>query len=70
MKSAELKDMNSDELLKKEKELKEELFRLKFKLATADLEDTSRVSKVKKEIARVKTILREKEIKGGNHGKK
>jgi len=70
MKATELKNMNSDELLKKEKELKEELFRLKFKLATADLEDTSRVSKVKKEIARVKTILREKEIEGGNHGKK
>lgn len=70
MKAAELKNMNSDELLKKERELKEELFRLKFKLATADLEDTSRISKVKKDIARVKTILREKEIEGGNHGKK
>lgn len=64
MKAAELRKMTSSELKKKEVELKEELFRLKFKLSTADLEDTSKISKTKRDIARIKTILKEKENEG------
>lgn len=64
MKAAELRKMTKAELQKKEMELREELFRLKFKLSTADLEDTSKVGKVKRDIARIKTILKEKELEG------
>lgn len=64
MKAAEFRKMTSSELKKKEVELKEELFRLKFKLSTADLEDTSKISKTKRDIARIKTILKEKENEG------
>ncbi|MCA1927525.1 MAG: 50S ribosomal protein L29 [Calditerrivibrio sp.] len=64
MKAVEFRKMTSSELKKKEVELKEELFRLKFKLSTADLEDTSKVSKTKRDIARIKTILKEKENEG------
>lgn len=64
MKAAELRNLSKAELQKKEMELREDLFRLKFKLSTADLEDTSKVGKVKKDIARIKTILKEKENEG------
>ncbi|MGB9732123.1 MULTISPECIES: 50S ribosomal protein L29 [Calditerrivibrio] len=64
MKAAELRNLTKAELQKKEMELREDLFRLKFKLSTADLEDTSKVGKVKKDIARIKTILKEKENEG------
>lgn len=60
MKVSKLKDLSSDELLSKDKELTQELFNLRFQLHTGRLENTSRVSAVKKDIARVKTILREK----------
>ncbi|ADR19407.1 50S ribosomal protein L29 [Calditerrivibrio nitroreducens] len=64
MKAAELRNLSKAELQKKEMELREDLFRLKFKLSTADLEDTSKVGKVKRDIARIKTILKEKENEG------
>jgi large subunit ribosomal protein L29 len=60
MKVSKLKDLSTDELLSKDKELTQELFNLRFQLHTGRLENTSRVSAVKKDIARVKTILREK----------
>ena len=60
MKVSKLKDMSSDELLTKDKELTQELFNLRFQLHTGRLENTARVSAIKKDIARVKTILREK----------
>lgn len=59
----ELRDMTSPELGQKLSELKGELFSLRFQLATGQLENTSRVKFVKKDIARVKTILRERELK-------
>ncbi|KXZ38989.1 large subunit ribosomal protein L29 [Alkalithermobacter thermoalcaliphilus JW-YL-7 = DSM 7308] len=63
MKAKELRDMTSQELGQKLNELKAELFNLRFQLATGQLENTARVKAVKKSIARVKTILRERELK-------
>lgn len=60
MKVNELKNMTADELLKKDKELAQELFNLRFQLHTGRLENTARLSAIKKDIARVKTILQEK----------
>ena len=61
MKVKELRDMTAGELIKKEKELVQELFNLKFQLHTGRLENSARISTVKKDIARVKTILVGKE---------
>lgn len=60
MKARELRDLSVDELQSKEKELFEEEFNLRFKHATGQLEKTDRLRKLRKDIARVKTILREK----------
>ncbi|WP_099191149.1 50S ribosomal protein L29 [Tepidibacter mesophilus] len=62
MKAKELRDMTSSELNQKINEFKSELFSLRFQLATGQLENTSRVKFVKKDIARVKTILIEREL--------
>ena len=62
MKARELKEMSEAELRQKEKEITEELFNLKFQHATGQLENTSRLPQVRKDLARVKTLLREKEI--------
>ena len=60
MKVSKLKDMSADELQSKDKELTQELFNLRFQLHTGRLENSAKISSVKKDIARVKTILREK----------
>jgi large subunit ribosomal protein L29 len=54
--------MSEAELRQKEKEVTEELFNLKFQHATGQLENTQRLPQVRKDLARVKTVLREKEI--------
>jgi large subunit ribosomal protein L29 len=64
MKARELREMSIDELRQKEKDLKEELFNLRFQRATGQLENLMRVGQVKRDIARVKTISQEK-TKGG-----
>jgi large subunit ribosomal protein L29 len=61
-KTAPLRDMGDDELLNRLGESKETLFNLRFQLATGQQENTARVSEVRKEIARLNTILREREI--------
>ena len=63
MKAAEIREMNHEELTAKLKDLKAELFNLRFQLAINQLDNPMRISAVKKDIARVKTILRENEIK-------
>ena len=63
MKAKEFKQMTNDELVKKLESLKEELFNLRFRHATGQLENPNVISGVKKDIARVKTIIREREIK-------
>ncbi|HHX63273.1 MAG TPA: 50S ribosomal protein L29 [Chloroflexi bacterium] len=62
MKAQELRDLSRDELTRRLDELYQELFNLRFQLATKQLNDTSRVRQVRKDIARVKTVLREMEI--------
>ena len=60
MKARELKEMSEAELRQKEKEVTEELFNLKFQHATGQLENTERLPQVRKDLARVKTLLRGK----------
>jgi len=62
MKANELKGLSTTELLGKEAEYKEELFNLRFQLATGQLENTARIKEVRKNIARVKTVLRQAEL--------
>jgi len=62
MKSKELRQLSEGELLVKEKELGEELFNLRFQHATGQLENVMRIPQIKRDIARVKTVLKEKEL--------
>ncbi|PID44925.1 MAG: 50S ribosomal protein L29 [Proteobacteria bacterium] len=62
MKVGEIRQLSDEELVKKEKELREELGNLKFQHKIRPLEDTSRMKKIKKEIARLKTIAAEKGV--------
>ena len=61
MKANELTAMTVEQLEEKVKELKTELFGLRFQLATGQLQNTMQISEVKRDIARCKTILRQKE---------
>ena len=63
MKASELRKNNVDELRKKLKELKAELFNLRFQNAVNQLENPMRIRIVKKDIARILTIIRERELK-------
>ena len=65
MKAKDLRLLNEGELFGKEKELNEELFNLRFQQATGQLENVMRFSKVKRDIARVKTNLKEKALNKG-----
>ncbi len=60
MKPLEIRDMTADEIERKIKELKDNLFKLKVKLQTKQLEDTSGIGAIKKDLARLNTILRKK----------
>ena len=62
MKAKELRELTTEELVKKEEELKEELFNLRFASATGNLEKPSRMNEVRKTIARIKLVIREREI--------
>ena len=63
MKAKELRDLKSEELIVKLNDFKSELFSLRFQLATGQLENTARIKMVKKDIARVNTILAEIKLK-------
>ncbi|OTN75217.1 50S ribosomal protein L29 [Enterococcus sp. 8G7_MSG3316] len=58
MKVKEIRELTTAEMLDQEKQLKEELFNLRFQLATGQLENTARIKEVRKSIARIKTVLR------------
>lgn len=60
MKGEEIRDLSASELDQKLGELKEELFNLRFQLATGQLDNPMRIRDVRKDIARVKTIMRER----------
>ena len=62
MQAKELRDLKSEELIVKLNDFKSELFSLRFQLATGQLENTARIKMVKKDIARVKTILAERKL--------
>jgi large subunit ribosomal protein L29 len=62
MKASEIRDLSVEDLEKKNEELNKELFNLRFQLHTGHLENTDRVNQAKKDIARVKTVLREKRV--------
>ena len=63
MKNVKYTEMTSPDLEKELSELKSELFKLRFSLATNGLDNPLKVKEVRKEIARIKTILRERELK-------
>ena len=63
MKINKVREMSSEELVKELDELKKELFKLRFSLATNGLDNTLKIKEVKKDIAKIKTILRERELK-------
>ena len=58
----ELNGLTTEKLLDREKELKEQLFNLRSQLATGQLENTASLKQVRKDIARVKTVLRQQEL--------
>jgi large subunit ribosomal protein L29 len=64
MKISEIKDLGRDELVQKEKNLVDELFKLRFRHATGQIESTAMLKALRKDIARIKTVLRERELRG------
>ena len=67
MRAEELRAMTPEELSQSLDELRQELFNLRFRLATQQLADTSRVRQVRRDIARAKTVLREFESRPEVH---
>ncbi len=62
MKAFELRELDADELAEKLDEAKEELFNLWFQMATNQLDNTARLRQVRREVARISTVIREQEI--------
>ena len=63
MTNKEIRDLTNEQIVKKIEEYKEELFNLRFSQATGSLEKPSRIRELRKLVARMKTILRERELK-------
>ena len=63
MKASQMRDMSREDLVLEETALREQLFKLRFQAATGQLESASRTRVVRKDIARVQTVLREMELK-------
>lgn len=62
MKPAEIRELSADDLQVKLKEARAELFNLRFQMATSQLDNTARVKQVKKDIARIQTEMRAREL--------
>jgi large subunit ribosomal protein L29 len=62
MKGKELQELTKEELLKRKKDIKEELLNLRFQHSTGQLENTGRMKLLKKDVARIETVLRWKEL--------
>jgi large subunit ribosomal protein L29 len=61
-KTAELRELTDEQLLERVESAKEELFNLRFQLATGQLDDSSSIKKVRHEIARIATVMRQRDI--------
>jgi large subunit ribosomal protein L29 len=61
MKAKDFKELTKEELMKKRKDLKEELFNLRFQHSTGQLENSARLNTLKKDVARIETVLSAKE---------
>jgi large subunit ribosomal protein L29 len=61
-KAASLRELSDDQLLERAESAKEELFNLRFQLATGQLDDTSVIGKTRHEIARIATVMKEREL--------
>lgn len=70
MKASELRNLTKEELQKKLKEARQELFNLRFQLATGQLKNYKRIKQVKKDIARILTVLKEIQAAGEKVGGK
>lgn len=66
MKAKEIRELTTAEIEQNVKSLKEELFNLRFQLATGQLENTARIKEVRKSIARMKTVARHRELSANN----
>lgn len=65
MRAADLRELTDEELAAKLKELEEEIFNLRFQAAAKQLENTARLGQCRRDIARVKTVLRERALRVG-----
>ena len=65
MKVKEIRELTTEQIVAKIKENKEELFNLRFQQATGNLEKPSRIRDLRHDVARLKTVLRERELKDG-----
>ena len=63
MKAAEIRNLSGEDLQAKLKEARAELFNLRFQMATGPLDNTARIKQVKKDIARIQTEMRDRELK-------
>ena len=61
-KTAELRELTDEQLLERAESAKEELFNLRFQLATGQLDDSSSIKKIRHEIARIATVIRQRDI--------
>ena len=62
MDAKKIRELSTEEIIKKIEDDKEELFNLRFSQATGNLEKPSRINELRKEVARMKTIIREREL--------
>lgn len=62
MRASQMRDMSRDDLVLEERALREQIFKLRFQTATGQLENASRIRGVRKDIARVRTVLRAMEL--------
>jgi large subunit ribosomal protein L29 len=65
VKAVDIRDMSSEEILEQIGQAQEELFRLRFRSATQQLENPALIRSLRRNIARMKTILRERELSNG-----
>ena len=69
MKMTEIRKLTTEELIKKEQENRKELFNLKFSAATGNLEKPHRIKELRHEVARIKTVIKERELNSSKEEK-